>query len=59
MGRNREIDHSLKSWLDNVIIPALVRQYAATSTLDRLRLSVDNGENAAVITSADDAEVDS
>jgi hypothetical protein len=27
MGRDPVIDASVKSWLDNVIIPALIRQY--------------------------------
>jgi hypothetical protein len=29
MGRNRQIDPALKAWLDNVIVPALVRQFLA------------------------------
>ena len=57
MGRDPGIDHSLKSWLDNVIIPALVRQYAATSALDDLRSSADNGEVVTAIISAEDTQV--
>jgi len=30
MGRDAEIESSLKCWLDHVIIPALVRQFVQT-----------------------------
>jgi len=29
MGRNPQIDPALKAWLDNVLVPALVRQFLA------------------------------
>jgi hypothetical protein len=35
------IDPALKAWLDNVLIPAMVRQYLAVS-----RDVIDNGVNA-------------
>ncbi len=30
MGRESEIECSVRSWLDNVIVPALIRQYIET-----------------------------
>ena len=47
MGRETEIEVSLKSWLDHVLIPALVRQYVQTKK-DSVASSLPSDNNPSV-----------
>jgi len=52
MGRERVVENALKSWLDHVIIPALVRQYVQTKKVSAP--SSQPGDNNGLMNSAAD-----
>ena len=56
MGRETEIEVSLKSWLDHVLIPALVRQYVQTKK-DSVASSLPSDNNPSVTNANERKEV--